>query len=58
MPKCSVCNTTGANMVACKACNNMWCKKCATKGVGHYPKQRAANVCPYCSKGGQVKPAR
>jgi len=46
--KCTVCNTTGANMKKCGGCNMTWCTNCATRGKGHYPKQRAGNVCPYC----------
>ncbi len=45
---CSVCRTSGSNMVQCKKCNMVWCKKCAMQGKGHYPKQRASNTCPYC----------
>jgi len=29
-----------------------------TKGKGHYPKQRASNVCPYCGSRNTVKSAR
>ena len=57
MIRCSVCNTSGSNMSKCTKCNNIWCKNCATRGKGHYPKQRAVNVCPYCSSN-SVKPAR
>jgi len=56
--KCSVCNTSGANMVSCTKCNNVWCKRCATAGKGHYPKQKASNVCPYCGSSNTVKSAR
>jgi len=56
--KCSVCNTTGSNMQTCTKCNQLWCKTCAMKGKGHYPKQTASNRCPYCGQTGGVKPAR
>ena len=55
--QCQVCRTSGANMKMCEACNNVWCKNCATRGKGHYPKQTAGNKCPYCGKY-KVKPAR
>jgi hypothetical protein len=54
--KCSVCNTWGANMRKCEKCNNVWSANCARQGKGHYPKTRAANVCPYCGKSDSVKP--
>ena len=50
MAKCSVCRTSGANMRTCTSCNNIWCKNCAIRGKGHYPKVSASNKCPYCSK--------
>lgn len=46
--KCDVCKTIGVNMKRCKKCGQIWCQKCATQGKGPYPKQKAANVCPYC----------
>ena len=46
--KCEFCKTSGANMKRCKKCGKIWCQKCATKGMGDYPKQTAANKCPYC----------
>ncbi len=55
--KCQVCNTIGGNMKKCEGCNNVWCSNCATRGKGHYPKQRASNVCPYCGAY-KVKPAK
>ncbi len=48
MQPCKFCNTTGSNMKRCKKCGNVWCMNCATRGKGDYPKQKFANVCPYC----------
>ncbi len=52
--KCSVCNLVG-RMKQCEKCRNIWCESCATQGKGHYPKQHASNVCPYCGTVGQIK---
>jgi len=50
MQKCTHCKHSGANMQKCTSCGKVWCKNCATKGIGNYPKQTAANKCPYCNK--------
>ena len=46
--KCEVCKHSGANMKICKKCGKTWCQTCAFKGMAPYPKQTAANKCPYC----------
>jgi hypothetical protein len=50
MAQCQVCRTSGGNMKQCTTCRQVWCANCARAGKGHYPKSRAANVCPYCGK--------
>ena len=48
--KCPSCKITGGNMRRCKKCNKVYCRDCAVKGKGDYPKVSAANKCPYCKK--------
>jgi|LWDU01.1.fsa_nt_gi hypothetical protein len=55
MAKCQDCNTSGSNMKRCKKCNQIWCKNCATRGKGRYPKQTAGNKCPYCNAYNQIE---
>lgn len=55
MSSCQNCHQGGSNMVKCESCGMVWCKLCAIRGIGPYPKQRAENVCPYCNTTGKVK---
>ena len=48
--KCPSCKITGGNMRRSKKCNKVYCRDCAVKGKGDYPKVSAANKCPYCKK--------
>ena len=51
MAVCQHCKTSGGNMRKCNACRMVYCRNCATKGRGPYPKV-ASNRCPHC---GQIK---
>ena len=58
MIRCPVC-TDHNFMKKCKACGKVWCSSCAFKGgQGQYPKQTAADKCPYCNTQGKFEKAQ
>jgi|688.fasta_scaffold188508_2 hypothetical protein len=46
MLQCQVCKNYGA-MQKCNKCNAVYCRNCAIRGLGNYPKV-FANQCPTC----------
>lgn len=44
---CPICKHSGSNMRKCKKCGKVYCRSCASKGLGDY-KKVSANKCPHC----------
>ena len=54
--QCMNCKTVGT-MRRCKECGQVYCRLCAEKGKGPYPKVYAGQ-CPWCGKIGRSEIAK
>ena len=46
--QCQVCKGSGSNMRRCKKCGQIYCRSCASKGKGPYPKVKDIQKCLWC----------
>lgn len=55
--QCGTCSSV-YSMRKCTACNSIWCSKCASDGIGPYPRQEISFRCPYCGTHNKIVDAQ